>query len=252
MLYVLASIRNLDYPSDKLDLCFCITDRETRATLGAVQRMKTVIQNAGFPNNLTIFTTQIEKGEFPRWSQYSAIIKNLHVARKYFLDGDWPYFWLIGGDNPVQRDTLKRLLETDADVVSAIINQRPNRGLGVFEDNPKSVYPVFWHQTIMPRDIRKRQDLDPRVRNMLIHAWTNLCYYDLVQAPVGKTYRRVAFGSGCSLIKRNVLEYGGYYLDGGYHSEDIAFAQWSTRCGFDLALDTTVHCLHFDPNGLIY
>ena len=214
--------------------------------------MRAVINNAGFMNDVTIFTTRIERGEFPRWSQYSAVIKNLHVARKHFLDGDWPYFWLLGGDNPVQRNTLRKLLATDADVVSAIINQRPNRGLGVFEDHPNAVYPVFWRQSFTPDDVRKRTDLDPRVRNALIASWTNLCYFDLVATPVGNTYHNVAFGSGCSLMKRKVLEYAGYYLDGGYHSEDIAFSQYATRCGFDLALDTTIHCLHFDPNGLIY
>jgi hypothetical protein len=236
-----------------LDLCFCITNRETRATIGAVQRMKNVIANANFPNNITILTTTIDQEDFNRWSQYSAVVKNIHEARKLFLDGDWEYFWLVGGDNPMPPYTLKRLLDVDADVASAIINQRPNRGLGVFEDHPGSVYPVFWHQSFTAEDVRKRLDLDPRVRNAIIAAWTNLTYYDLVQAPVGKTYRNVAFGSGCSLSRRKVLEYAGYYLDSaGYHSEDIAFAQYTTRCGFDLALDTTVHCLHFDPNGAIY
>jgi len=217
-----------------------------------MMRAKTLINCANFPNDVIILKTELTSYDFNRWSQYMAVIKNLHEARKLFLDGDWQYFWLLGGDNPVPRHMLKKLLETDADVVSAIINQRPHRGFGVFEDNPGAIYPVFWHQTLMPEEIRKRRDLDPRIRIAILQAWINLCYYDLVQAPSGKTYRKVAFGSGCSLIKRRVMEYCGYYLDGGYHSEDIAFSQYATFCGFDLALDTSLHCLHFDPNGLIY
>jgi len=63
----------------------------------------------------------------------------------------------------------------------------------------------------------------------------------------------VVFGSGCSLIKRNVFEYIGYVLgSGGTHSEDLHFCSLANTYGFDTALGLRTRCLHFDSDGKVY
>ncbi len=263
LLQMLASIRNVDYPPDKLSLCFALTDREDAASFGFMERAKSLINCSNFPNNLTILKTSCNKEETDRWGQYYAVIKNLHEARKQFLDGDWEYMWLLGGDNPPYRDTLKRLLKADADIANAIVNQRPHRGgykmvtenkeTGVFTEGKDTVYPVYWRYSFMPEDVRKRTDLDSRVREAILQAWTNLCYFILVNDNKPSIKRGVSCGSGCQLVKREVLERCGWYMGGhGYHSEDIEFSQYAHLYGFDFAIDTGLHCRHFDPDGAIY
>ncbi len=261
---MLASIRNVDYPSEKLHLCFALTDREDRASVGFLERAKRLIENSNFHNDITILKTNGSDEDVRRWGQYWAVIKNIHEARKLFLDGNFEYFWLLGGDNPPFRNTLKKLLEQSSDVACAIINQRPLRGGykevklqkdGRYIEGKNTVYPVYWKYSVLPDEIRGRRDLDPRVREAILQAWLNLCYFEIAgeSGEEGHILKgNVCCGSGCQLVKRKVLEYMGYYIGAGYHSEDIEFGQYAHLYGFDFTIDTDLQCRHFDPNGMIY
>lgn len=247
---MIADIRNLDYPQDRLYVSFAVTDRGRSEDEAFYQCVCALMEHAHWKGPWQVLRVTASEEEMERWGQYYAVITNLHTMRKQFLDGDWEYFWVLGGDNPPKRDTLKRLLALDVDVGSAIINQRPMRGALLMGRD--DVYPVFWKYVFTPKDVRPRLDLHPLVREAILQAWVQLAFMELVKGEQNTVYHNVCFGSGCSLVKRRVLEYCGYYLGAGYHSEDIHFAHHASLYGFDTAVDTRTHCPHFDPNGSIY
>ena len=115
-----------------------------------------------------------------------------------------------------------------------------------------AVYPVFWRYAFMPHDV-DALDVEPEVKEALHQAWREVAFLELVKGTQDTVYHDdINFGSGCSLVRRRVLEWCGYYLGAGYHSEDLHFGQYATAYGFTKALDTAIHCPHFDPNGRIY
>jgi len=254
LLYMLACLRNLDYNHDNLVVWFAVTmrypDDESYYT-----RLKNLVGNAALKFEVNILRVRPKLEEKERWGQYYAVICNLHELRKIFLDGDCDYFWLLGGDNPPPRQTLKRLLKADADVASAMIYQRPHRGreldvnANVAKDKP---YPMFWMYKWTLDDI-ERPDFEPVLKEELRKMWINIPMFKAVETTQRFVVRNVSFGSGCSLSKRRVQEYVGYYLgEAGYASEDLTYMQYVNALGFSSALDTGVHCLHFDPDGRIY
>ena len=255
ILYMLASLRNLDIEPHTLEAWFAVTMRHP-VDEAFHKRLQRLIRNANMPfqvNTLKVRPTEEEK---LRWGQYYAVICNLHELRKIFLDGDYTHFWLLGGDNPPPRHALKRLLALKADVASAMVMQRPERGreldakaASVPKDKP---YPMYWCYKWTLKDI-ERKDLEPELKEALRKLWINIPMFRTIETTQKFTARGVSFGSGCSLSTRRVQEYLGYYLgDAGYASEDIMFMQYVYAYGFEGAIDTGVHCLHFDPDGRIF
>ena len=60
-------------------------------------------------------------------------------------------------------------------------------------------------------------------------------------------------GTGCTLIKRPVLENLGFYLpESKYHSEDINFFTHAYLNGYTTKCDTAFHIAHFDADGVVY
>ena len=248
---MLASLRNIDYPPNKIKLVVAVTDRGDSESNRFTIEVINLMDNAMLDFSFEILKVKSSKEDMERWGQYYAVIMNLHRVRKIFLDApEFQYLWLLGGDNPPPRSALKRLLALKADVASGIINQRPNRDR--FENKGGQVYPVFWEYVWTMRDLEKRKDLEPQLKEELRRAWIQIAFMLLAKGKLKTVYRGVNFGSGCSLIKRKVLEYAGYYLGAGYHSEDIHFLQYVNAMGFKTALDTGIHIPHFDPNGDIY
>ena len=247
-LYMLASLRNIDYPPDQLHLTFSVTlihdhDESQRFR----HNLQQLIDASNIPYPTRIIETWVTEADMERWGSYFGVIINLHHLRLDFLQGDWQYFWLLGGDNPpADRTTLKKLVRRRGDVVSAMIRQRPGRG------KFGKPYPVLWGNYWYLQDIPR--DIEPFLRDELRKAWVEFAFlkqWDNLEPT--ETLRDVSFGSGCSLIKREVLEYIGYTLGlAGMHSEDLHFCQLARLHGFETKCDLNIRCAHFDPDGLVY
>jgi hypothetical protein len=255
-LYMLASIRNIYYPPEKLEVHFGFTDRGDAKSCEALAHLKGLIANAEIPFTVHIHTTNPAPEEVDRWGPYSAVIVNCHILRCVFLDGDADYFWILGGDNPPGSGTLRRLLALEADCCAALIHQRPNRGREFDVDGDKdarSIRPIFWEYVWRPEHVRSRKDLEPQLKHSLLRSWVEMPPMRLAKIQDTKeVIKDCTFGSGCELVKRRVLEDCGYYLGLGYHSEDIAFGQWVGYYGYSTALDPKIICAHFDPDGRLY
>jgi hypothetical protein len=255
LLYMMAALRNIYYPHDSIQIHFSITDRKDQASATYIQHVKGIVANSKMPMDFTIHYTTITPQEAERWGPYSAVIKNLHELRKDFLDGDADYFWVLGGDNLPGTGTLKRLLDLNVDVASALIRQRPLRGREFDVDgdkDAKSIRPCFWEYVWQPNDVRNRKDLEPKLKHSLLRSWVEMPPMRLALIKDNTVFHTCNFGSGCSLVKRKVLESIGYYLGNGYHSEDIHFGQCANFLGFTTALNPAVICAHFDPDGRLY
>jgi hypothetical protein len=137
-----------------------------------------------------------------------------------------------------------------------MILQRPNRAREYHKpDMPFEVdqNPMFWMYQWHMNDVHKRRDLDPRLKEKLRACWINLPLIRLIRTDKKLIVWNVSFGSGCSLVKRELMEHVGYYLnEGGYCSEDLQFMQWTHALGYTTALNNSLHCSHYDPNGAMY
>jgi hypothetical protein len=256
-LYMLASLRNIYYPKDKLEINIGITDFNDSQSHQYRARFTALLENAlmPFPTNIHMTTSTLQEQE--RWGPYHAVIKNLHELRKDFLDkNEFEYFWLLGGDNPPSSGILRRLLALNVDYAGALISQRPTRGRKFDPDGDKdarSFLPIFWQYLLTPKEIRKRTDLEPKLRQSFLRAFTEMPYMALMQIDRSKgAIHCCNFGSGCVLIKRRLFEHIGYVLGKGYHSEDLHFGQWANLLEFETALDPNIRCAHFDPDGRLY
>ncbi len=251
-----ATLRNVDYPPDKLFLDFCVTDRLDKESAAYLIQVKDLFTVAKFPFKYRVSTTCLTYEEGYRWGPYYGVILNLHHSRLRFLDSDFDYFWVLGGDNPPPRNCLKKLLALKTDVASAMINQRPYRGRnfgkGLEPEGPAFPYPMFWEYVWTTEDIEKRVDFEPALKEALRKMWIEFAFMLPVRGKWKKVYKNVNFGSGCCLSTREVMEWCGFYLGNGYHSEDIHFFQNVLAHGFETALDTTVTCGHLDPGGDVY
>ena len=255
-LYMLAALQNLDYPADKLSINIAVTNRGEQTDKDYLHKLQALIDNSNFRHSINVTSVSATLEEMNRWGQYYAVICNLHELRKQFLDSDAEYFWVLGGDNPPARHILHGLLQVDVGVSSAMILQRPNRAREY--DKPGMPYqvdpsPMYWSYQWHMTDIHKRKDLDPRLKEALRRCWINLPLIHLVKTDQKMIIGNVSFGSGCSLVKREVMEAIGYYLnEGAYCSEDLQFMQWAHALGYSTAFNTGLHCSHFDPNGAMY
>lgn len=256
-LYMLASLKNIDYPNDKLSINIAVTTRkDNKHDLGYTKRLQALIDNAKISFTVTVTNVYPTKNEMERWGQYYAVICNLHELRKQFLDSDNEYFWVLGGDNPPPRHCLKNLLKIGADVNSAAVWQRPNRAkqyhIKGAPVNPEAE-PIYFVHLWRMEDVQKRKDLDPRLKEALRKCLINLPMIQQITTDRNLTIYNVSFGSGCSLSKREVIEHVGYYLtEAAYCSEDLSFIQWSQTLGFNNGLNLGLHCGHFDANGVLY
>jgi hypothetical protein len=256
VLYMLAAIKNIDYPAYKLTINIAVTDRGEPEDKEFTKRLQQLIDCSQIPFKTSITTVTPTSEEKERWGQYYAVICNLHELRKQFLDGDAEYFWVLGGDNPPPRHALHGLLEIGADVSSAMILQRPLRAREFDKPGmPLRVdpHPMFWMYLWHMKDVQKRKDLEPKLKEALRACWINLPLLHLIRTDKKFVAWNTSFGSGCSLVKREVLEHLGYYLaEASYCSEDLQFMQWVHTLGYTTALNTGLHCGHFDPNGALY
>ena len=251
---MLASLRNVDYPKTRLSINFAVTDFKNSESAQYIERLKNLLGNANLKCETTIQTTQPTMDDFDRWGPYYAVILNTHALRVKFLTGKASYFWLLGGDNPPPRGTLKKLLKVNADITSGCINQREKQCKKFdVETSPTLRYPIYWRYIWTMKDLEEHH-LEPKLKNMMRQSWLEFMFLDAPPREASEhVIRECVFGSGCSLIKREVLEYIGYALgSGGTHSEDLHFCSHANLRGFETALDLDAQCLHFDEDGKVY
>ena len=166
------------------------------------------------------------------------------------MDGDCQYFLEVGGDNPPPRDTIKRLMKHNKDVVFGTCYQRPSR------DGSGECYPLVWTYTWDLKDLEK-YNLEPLVKEKLQLAYVNTPFivpvYAIRDWKQYKTVGPYAGGTGMVLIKRHVLERIGWRLPPSlYFSEDLYFCHQCNAHNYSTLGDLEFHVPHFDDNGMIY
>jgi hypothetical protein len=238
-----AALQNLDY--ENREVHFAVTRYQGGHT-----------DEKGFPDALKRMTDAVPLG-CPwsiRWCwldkedmlPYQPILRNLALLRGIFLDGDYDYFLLLGGDNPPPRDTINRLLSLQADVACGLVYQRPYRGIG------NMAYPLVYTYSWTLDDLPL--DLPVHLRRELEKTWLASMFYLPIYLDPDWRQRGVLTeftgGSGCTLIKREVLENVGFYLpETCYHSEDVNFFTWAKYLGYTTKCDLTFHVPHHDESG---
>jgi len=181
--------------------------------------------------------------------------QRIDKARNYMvqqcLSGGFDYLLMIDDDNPVEPETLEKLIKADKDIVSAIILSR-----NADKDGVHSICAFYSHTHKI--DGKKLKLYNPIVK-----------FRD-----EDDLHKVDAVGTGCILIKREVLlkmftkypnclfEFGdtkfkkpfifeGTTYDRRTMSEDCEFSERAIKCGFKIYLDKTVRPLHISVNKVV-
>ena len=169
-------------------------------------------------------------------------------ARNYMvqqcLAGGFDYLLMIDDDNPIEPDTLEKLLAHDKDIVSAIILSRNPDKNGVH-----NICAFYSHEH--------------KIDGKKIKLYDNIVDF----RDKGPLHKVDAVGTGCILIKREVLEklhakhngqpfeFGdirfkkkikidGVEYDRRTMSEDCEFCERAINEGFEMWLDETITPIH--------
>jgi hypothetical protein len=240
---MLAALENLDYTN--LELHFAVTQYQDgfKSNGDFLDTLYGLLHALRLPYDVNVHLCPLmEQDMVP----YQPVLRNLALLRGQFLDGDCDYFLLLGGDNPPPRVTIHHLLRLDADVACGLVYQRPYRGLGNMAY--PLVYTYSWTLDEIPDTV------PPHVMEELRKAWRASMFYlplylDTEWSTLGVIDRFTA-GSGCTLIRREVLENVGFYLpNSSYHSEDINFFTWAYYLGYTTRCDVGFHVPHHDDSG---
>ena len=244
--YMFAALQNLDYPNREIH--FAVTEYKGgyKSDNGFPESLRKMVDAVPLNCNVSMHYCPITQEEMV---PYKPILRNLALLRGLFLDGDADFFLLLGGDNPPPRDTIRRLLALDADVACGLAYQRPHRGIAGM------TYPLAYEYSWTLDELPK--DLPEHVMEEFRKAWrASMFYLPIYLNPDWKqrgVITKFTAGTGCTLIKREVLENVGFYLPcSGYHSEDINFFAAAYYYGYLTKLDLDFHVPHHDENGAAY
>jgi len=242
LLTVFAALERLQY--DNVEVHLAVTRYADGSGDWFLDRVKLLSTQINMP--ITIHPTQVEK-PVDEPVPFLAVLRNFRRLRHVFLDGDCPYFLSLGGDNPPPHQTIQRLLALDADVASGICYQRPGRGQA-----QHGVYPLAWTYTWTLDELPP--DLEEDVRKQFVTAWMNSTLLLPVNIDLDWQRQNVleyySGGTGCTLIRRRVLERCGFELPVQcYHSEDMHFFNKANLRGFTTKCDLTFHVPHMAPEG---
>lgn len=166
----------------------------------------------------------------PVYRQRIASARN-NICTK-FLELDHDYLLFMDDDNPVEKGTLKKFIELDKDIVTAVIVQR-----GRIEN----------------ACVMKYEEVDGMIRFMK---------YKTALVPK-EVFKVDACGMGFCLIKRKVIEkmndkfkefYGEMVQDVSFENynstvnigEDLSFCIRAKKLGFEIYADPTVWTEHID------
>ena len=261
LLYMLAALGDVDYPPEKFTAAFGVSDRGDDESKDFIQRLRNLLDNCNFPFKTHVIVTTPTDEDEQRWHQFKWVIRNLAELRSYVLESGLDYMWILGGDNPPLRSSIKRLLALHTDVASAILYQRPNKSW-----KNHNAYPLVFRHHWNLRDLDKPwlhnggetpTTLNSEQKRLLAKAWLQLGFVKPVWLEKDwknyKVCRNVVFGDACSLIKREVLEAINYeMLQAAYQSYDIQYMQQALFLGFETAVDMKLHCPHITFEGEAY
>lgn len=166
-------------------------------------------------------------------------------CRNYFvrqcLDGGFDYLFMVDDDNPIPPETLEKFLEDDKDVVIApILTRNPNK------DGKHDLCAYY------SRDVKIKD--------------SSLKMYDFIESfrDEGPLHKIDAGGTGCMLIKREVLEkmvkeheypfeFGDRIVEGQRRtmSEDVEFCERAINLGFEVWLDERIIPIHLGSQQII-
>lgn len=251
LLFVLATLREVKYNPNYLKVVFAITDLGDPESKEYIENVKGLLKHANLMFKTEVIVTKPTLQDISRHGAYAKIIKNIHALHDKFLrEKEYPYFWRLDGDVLPLPQTLERLLKLDADIASPLLYQRPMKNLW-----GKGAYPLVYRHVWNLADLEEH-DLNDEQKRLLRKAWIEIGFLGCVAAEKNwrnhKILRNVAFGSGCRLIKRLVLEKIWVTLRQSYLSEDLQFCQDVLAAGFTTAVDLKLHCAHMCMDGKAY
>jgi hypothetical protein len=246
--YMFASLQNLDWYN--LEIHFAITNHKYKDNTEFNTAIQKFVDATPMKADVHLHYTYLtkEEGTMP----FGPVTKNLALLRALFLDGDCPYFLLLGGDNPPARNTIKRLMKLNADVATATLYQRNGRSGAT---SPAG-FPMMWQTPWTMKDLEKF-DLHPEILDEFKITFEESGFLIPMLADKNwkrkKTMRDTVGGSGTMLAKRRVLEHVGYHLPrSGYHSEDVNFFVQAILHNYKVVADLRFHAPHMGPDGRFY
>jgi len=244
--YMVAALENLDY--DNFEVAWFITKVEDKAD-AFIEKINSLMKMSRV-KSWGIHSTSITAQELA--TPYIAVTVNRKAIRAYFLDGDYDYLMIVGGDNPPNRSAVKRLLKCDADAAIGVSYQRP----GQDKYFPGSVYPMLWTYAWKPQELEGR-NLEPLLLEELRKAFLVATFYVPVyidsEWDKKEMIEYIAGGDGNGLYSRRVMESVGWTIPAsGFHSEDMHFFNYANLLGFKTVADIGYHVPHLAPDGSVY
>lgn len=241
--YMFAALENLDW--DNREVHFAVTRYKGgyRSEEGFPEKIQRLVEASDI-GEISIHWVPLNEEQFKE--PWRAILTNLQLLRGLFLDGDCEYFLLLGGDNPPPRETIKRLMNLDVDVACGLLYQRHGGG-AIGQPVPMVYYPSW-----MLRELPK--DLPLPIYEEFEKTWIqNMFYIPIYCDPNWKRKKKLTEfvgGSGCTLIRRKVLENVGFNLPNRfYHSEDIHFFAKCMYYDYSICCDLKFHVPHLHEDG---
>lgn len=244
--YMFAALQNLNYPNKEIHFAITRYKGGYKDEAGFSERMRKLIEAIPLGCDVHIHNCYLPESEMV---PYGPILRNLRLLRGEFLDGGCDYFLLLGGDNPPPREAINHLMKLDADVACGLLYQRPHRG--IFGTAYPLLYEYSWTLDELPKD------LPQHLRDEFAKAFkASMFYLPIYLNPEWSklgVIDRFTSGSGCTLIRRRVLEDVGFYLpSSGYHSEDVNFFANAHYLGYSTRCDLGFHVPHHDESGEAY
>lgn len=246
--YMFASLQNLDWYN--MEVHWAITNTKQKDDVEFNEAIARLVEAVPMKAPVHLHYTYLTKEE--SIAPFGPVTKNLALLRALFLDGECPYFLLLGGDNPPARNTIKRLMKLNADVATATLYQRSGRSGGT---SPAG-YPMMWQTPWTMKDL-EQFDLHPEILEEFKITFEESGFLIPMFADKNwrrkKTMRNTVGGSGTMLAKRHVLERIGYHLPrSGYHSEDVNFFVQAILHEYKVIADLKFHAPHLGPDGIFY
>ena len=244
--YMFAALQNLNYPNREIHFAATRYRGGYKPEEGFPERIRKMLDAIPLGCDAAIHNCYLDEEDM---KPYGPVLRNLALLRGDFLDGGCDYFLLLGGDNPPPRETVNRLMKLEADVACGLVYQRPFRGIG--GNAYPLVYTYSWCLDELPKG------LPEPVMDEFRKAWkASMFYLPIYLDPdwqTGKILDRFASGSGCTLIRRRVLENVGFHLPHSqYHSEDINFFTHAFYQGYSTKCDLGFRVPHHDESGEAY
>jgi len=241
--YMFAALQNLDWPNREVHFAVTRYKGGYKSEEGFPDAIKRMYDAVPLGCQTAIHWTWLLEEEMV---PYGPVLRNLALLRGLFLDGDFDYFLLLGGDNPPPRETVNRLMALDADVACGLVYQRPYRGIG------NMAYPLVYTYSWTLDELSP--ELPRHLREELEKTWRASMFYLPIYLDPDWSGKKVITeftgGSGCTLIRREVLENVGFYLpETCYHSEDVNFFTWAKYLGYTTKCDLSFHIPHHDESG---